>query len=659
MPQSDYAVIIAEKPDAAERIAASIGDGGEYIKKFEDRLSYFEIKRQGRRILVVPASGHLYTISQFRGGRSYYPVYTFTWVPKFEVEKKAARTRQMIQMFEKLSRDASELINAADYDVEGSLIGYTILKYACHGREKAAKRMRFSTLTRDDLNYAYEKLMPHLDFSLVEAGRSRHEVDWLYGINLSRVLTISALRDSKKYTTLSVGRVQGPTLKLIVQREAEIRSFIPVPFWKIDAHAKINGKDYALKFEKDRLEHKLDAEEVAARCSGETGIVRAVDEKKVQRAPLEPFDLGTLQKESYKFFGYTPRRVLTIAERLYLDALISYPRTSSQKLPPTIGYRNILSGLRKITPYRGFADALLARGELRPREGKKVDPAHPAIYPTGKPPERRLSNEESKIYGLIVRRFLAAFGTPTVRLTTTVSIECKGCRFFLYGRRILDEGWTAFYKPYVESEEAILPPLKVGDRIPFKDVAASMHFTEPPPRYNPASLLRAMEKHNIGTKATRADITGTLYERGYVRGEHMVATDIGFTVIEVLNRYCPSIISVEFTRQLEEKMEQIESNLEKRGNVLTEATRGLKLALDQLNSREKEIGRLLSEAISAEAAKRRAVGPCPECGTGKLIILRSRKTGKRFIGCSNFFGEVQENITPSSEGVGDYHRENM
>jgi DNA topoisomerase-1 len=637
LSSNDYIIIIAEKPDAAKRIAAAIGDGGDFRKKFEGNLLYFEIKRHGRRILVIPASGHLYTIGQFRGGRSYYPVYTFRWIPKFKVEKKAYRTRQIIQMFESLSKDASELINATDYDVEGSLIGYTILKYACYGREKDAKRMQFSALTKDDLDYAYENLLPHLDFEFVEAGRSRHEVDWLYGINLSRALTISALKNSKKYTTLSVGRVQGPALKLVVQREIEIRNFVPIPFWKIKAFVKIKGEVYEVKFEKDNLESKLNAEEVATKCSGETGIVTTVDERQLQRSPLEPLNLGALQKESYRFFGYTPRRTLNIAEKLYLNALISYPRTSSQKLPKTIGYRNILNGLLKIPKYGKFAELILMQGELEPNEGNNTDSAHPAIYPTGKSPEGMLSSEESKIYDLVVRRFLVAFSSPTVRLTTTISIECKNYIFLLHGSRILDEGWTVFYKPYTGSDEAILPPLKSGDAIQFKDVTASMHFTDPPPRYNPASMLRDMEKHNLGTKATRADIIDTLLERGYVRGEHMVATDLGFAVIEVLNRHCPSIVSLDFTRQLEEKMEKIEKKIDNRKDVLHDAVQKLNLALNQLNLMENEVGETLSKSIRSDSSKRSVIGACPECKTGELTILRSRKTGKRFIGCSNFF----------------------
>ena len=631
----NYTLIIAEKPDAAERIALALNPN--FKKKVEYKIPYYELEKNGEKIFVVPASGHVYTVTQTIGGRDYYPVFTFDWAPKYEVEKGAKRTKNIIKLFKKLGSNAGELINASDFDVEGSLIGYTILKYACNGRENEAKRMKFSTLTKEELNYAYENLMPHLDFEMVEAGRTRHEVDWLYGVNLTRALTLSAVKQNGKYTTLSIGRVQGPTLNFVVQREVEIRSFVPTPYWEIKALAEINGSEYELKFEKEKIFKKIDAEKVVNECLNKHGKIISVEEREIRRNPPEPFDLGSLQREAYRFFGFTPRRTLDVAERLYLNALISYPRTSSQKLPPTINYQKILEGLMANPKYMEKAKILISQKELKPREGKKEDPAHPAIYPTGNLPEKELTVDEQKIYDLVVKRFMATFSKPSKRLSTKISIECNGYKYFLYGGRIVEEGWMFFYHPYFEVEEIILPKLKVGEEVLLRDVKYVTKFTEPPPRYNPASLLRVMEENNIGTKATRAEIIETLYERGYIRGEKIVATDIGFEVVEALNKYCPEIISVELTRSLEEKMDKIENRMEKRENVLVEAVNQLKPILTRLKTVENQIGLELSEAIQAEFLRKRLVGPCPKCGDGKLIILRSRKTLKRFIGCTNFF----------------------
>lgn len=636
-------LIIAEKPDAAKRIASALSSNVE--KKIAFNITYFELERDGKKICVAPASGHAYTIAQEFGGRNFYPVFNFIWLPKYLVEKGDKRTQNIISLFKKLSGNADEFINATDYDIEGSLIGYMIAKYACGGKDAEAKRMKFSTLTKEELVSSYENMIPHLDFEMVEAGMTRHEVDWLYGVNLSRALTLSATNYSKKYNTLSIGRVQGPTLNFIIQREAEINSFVPLPYWEIKATANIQGKIYEIKFEKNKIETEREAIDIINKCAGKEGEITDIEEKESRRSPPDPFDLGSLQRESYRFFNFTPRRTLQISERLYLNALISYPRTSSQKLPQTIKYDEILKGLLKNSEYTEKAKNLLCEKELIPKEGKKEDPAHPAVYPTGIFPEKELMGEEKKIYDLIVRRFMAVFGKPSVRLNTKVKIEYAGFSFYLYGGRIIESGWMDFYSPYVDVEEVILPSLKIGDRVPL-NLNKNEKFTEPPPRYNPASLLKKMEENNLGTKATRAEITETLFERGYIRDERIVATDIGFAVIETLDRFCRSIISVELTRDLEEKLDRIERNFEKRENILLNAVDELKTVLNHLKNNEKEAGRLLAEAIQSENLRKRIIGVCPQCSTGNLIILRSRKTLKRFIGCTNFFKGICKMALP-------------
>ena len=632
-----HTLIIAEKFDAAQRIASALSPEGPPKRKTYRSIPYFEFKRDGKKFVVTPAMGHLYTVTQESGGRSLYPVFDFKWAPRHLAERGAKKIKTVISAIERLSKDASEFINATDYDVEGSLIGYMILKHACGGKEVQAKRMKFSTLTPEELNEAFKNLMPRLDFEMAEAGRTRHEVDWLYGVNLSRALILSVEKQSKKHFTLSIGRVQGPTLKLLCEREYEINSFVPTPYWEISAEALIGGSAYKVDFEKDKLWSLKEAEAVASACKGKHGTIMEVAEKTLRRMPPEPFDLGSLQREAYRFFGYTPRRTLDIAERLYLSALISYPRTSSQKLPPTINYEAILKGLAENPAYKRLAEIVLSTEELKPVEGAKSDPAHPAIYPTGKLPEAALSRDDARIYDLVVKRFLATFGKPSLRLMVRVSMEVEGYRFTLSGRRILEEGWISLYKPYAEFEEKPLPPLKKGEKVLFKEVESLQKFTEPPPRYNPASLLRAMEELELGTKATRAEIIETLYQRAYIKGERMAVTDVGFTVIEALSKYCPAIVSVEFTRNLEKQLYSIEQSLEKRENVLLEAIKELKPIVERLKEAEEGLGSMLLKAIQAENLKRRLVGSCPSCGTGNLIILKSRRTGKRFIGCTNFF----------------------
>jgi len=630
-----YTLIIAEKPDAARRIAEALDRNGRPKKVEEGGVPYF-IAHRDRRLVIVPALGHLYTVVQEAGGRDYYPVFNFRWAPRYLAERNAKKIRTWINVISKLAKNADEFINSCDYDLEGSLIGYCILKYACGGKEGEAKRMRFSTLTKRELERAYEKRLPTLDFALVEAGRTRHEIDWLYGVNLSRALTLAALRWSGKYATISTGRVQGPSLNFLVEREREIRCFVPTPYWSVYAEVELGGSTYRAEYERKAIKRRSEADAVVRACTGKVGKIERIDMRVTRQAPPTPFDLGTLQTEAYSLFKYSPRRTADIAERLYLEALISYPRTSSQKLPEDINYREILSSLGRIPAYKELASSLLGMERLRPREGRKEDPAHPAIYPTGKPPERPLTEPERRIWDLVVRRFMATFGEPSVKRSVRATIVVEGHRFHLRGRQVLREGWMRFYKPYLRVGEVILPPMQEGEHVRLKRVIREDKFTKPPPRYNPSSLLRKMEEEGIGTKATRADIIEILYDRRYIMNERIVVTDLGFDVIETLRRHCPSVISVELTRDLERRMEEIRQNSVDRVSVLLEAVERLKRILENFRREEGEIGRELSEAIRRARMRERIVGDCPQCD-GKLIILHSRRTGKRFIGCTNYF----------------------
>jgi DNA topoisomerase-1 len=632
----NYTLIITEKPDAAQRIASALDVQGKAKKMEDNRVPYY-VAKQDKEIVVVPALGHLYTVAEEIGGRNYYPVFNFKWVPRYAIERGAKQIRTWLETISKLAKDADTFIDACDYDIEGSIIGYSILKYACGNKEGVSKRMKYSTLTTQELKKSYSELLPHLDFALIEAGRARHEIDWLYGVNLTRALTIAAKDWSGKYATLSTGRVQGPTLKFLVSREKAIRCFVPTPYWSIKAEVEVAGSIFEAEYEKRIIETKKEANAIIDACKGKNGEIEKIDVKKFQQMPPTPFDLGALQSEAYSIFGYTPMRTSNIAQRLYLDALISYPRTSSQKLPPTIDYEAILKSLGRVSEYKKLVAELLAKKELKPREGKKEDPAHPSIYPTGNLPERALEDSERNIWDLVVRRFMAVFDESAIRQSMKVYINVNGHRFYLRGRQTLKEGWLRFYEPYIRSEEVILPQIEEGQTINIRKVVLEDKFTKPPPRYNPGSLLKRMEEVEIGTKATRAEIIQTLYDRKYVRDERMVVTDLGFEVLEVLEKYCPTVISIKLTKELEEKMNKIQVNNEKREAVLVDAVEILKPVIEELKEKEKKIGEQLSDAIKRARIEERIIGTCPICNSGKLMTLYSRRTGKRFVGCTNYF----------------------
>jgi len=640
-----YTLIVTEKPDAAQRIAEALDLNGKPKKAEEKNVPYFMAQRD-KPLVIVPALGHLYTVVHEHGRRNYYPVFNFKWAPRYVAERGAKQVKAWIEVISKLAENADSFIDACDYDIEGAIIGYTLLKYACNNKENIATRMKYSTLTKTELEKSYTDQTPHLDFAMIEAGRTRHEVDWLYGVNISRALTIAANCYSGRYATLSTGRVQGPTLKFLVARERGINSFVPTPYWSILATVEIGDTTYPVDYQKKTIEKKVDADAVVQACSGRKGTVEQIEEKTMQVTPPTPFDLGSLQSEAYSLFGYTPRRTGNIAERLYLDALISYPRTSSQKLPPVINYKSILSGLRQEHAYTKLASDLLEKEELKPKEGPKEDPAHPAVYPTGNRPERTLDEAERRIRDLVVRRFMAVFGEPGVKQSMKAAINVNGHHFYLRGRRILKEGWMKYYKPYLRTEEVSLPPIKEGEMVQLKNISREDKFTKPPPRYNPSSLLKRMEEEGIGTKATRADIIETLYSRRYITGERIAVTDLGFDVIEVLRQHAQPVISVKLTRDLEEKMERIQSNSEKRERILEEAVDRLKPVLAGLKEREMTIGEALSNALKRARMQERIIGDCPTCHTGKLMILFSRRTKKRFIGCTNYFTKACKTSFP-------------
>lgn len=632
-------LVICEKPTAARRIAQALDDDGA-PEEFKERGVSYYIARKGRRdLIVVSALGHLYTVAQ-DGGTWTYPTFNYTWVPSHEADKRLARTRSFIDVISKLSMSVEGYVSACDYDMEGSLIAYMVLLHIC-GKEslKFAKRMKYSTLTERDLRNAWEGMSDTLDLELIEAGRTRHEVDWLFGINLSRALTLSVKNTTGFFRVLSIGRVQGPTLNFIKEREVEIRTFVPTPFWVIKAGTRIDGENYPLEYEKTRLDTRREAEDIVSACRKREGVVEKVRTKRQEQLPFPPFNLGDLQREAYYKFRYSPRTTLMAAERLYLEALISYPRTSSQRLPPSINLREILEGLQKRKEYKELVDKLLAKSRLRPRQGSKDDLAHPAIHPTGRLPGR-LRRNEARIFDLICRRFMASLGDPSIQENIEADVDVYDHLFKLRGSRVIERGWMVYYEPYVREKKTKLPSLREGLVIPITNVKAVERYTKPPPRFNPGSLLKLMEDEAIGTKATRTDVIDTLFKRGYIEGNNIEITDLGFTIVETLGQYVPGILSVGMTRDLEQDLEWIQTGETYNEAVIKRAVEELKPILTKFKANMELIGSEINEALRREAQKASFLGNCPSCETGEIRIIRSKETGKRFAGCSNYFNDL-------------------
>jgi DNA topoisomerase-1 len=630
-----FTLILSEKRETAERIAGALDEGGRPKSYREQGIPYFEAIHRGQTLRIVPAIGHLYTVAPREKGYS-YPVLEVEWVPAYRFSRRLGHTRRWIEAIEKISRGASAFISATDYDVEGEVIGYTVLRFACGGKEKEAKRMIFSTLTKGELQKAFQNLAPTIDFRLAEAGETRHVIDFLWGINVSRALTLSLRNNGKGFTKLSAGRVQGPTLGFVVEREREINSFVPTPYWRISALLEVEGRTYRVEYLRPRIATLKEAQKIMECCLSKEGVVKSIASKTYEEHPPPPFNLENLQAESYRIFKHPPSGTLRLAEGLYLEALISYPRTSSEKIPPTVNCEEIIKSLGQSREYQDLTSELLEHRPLHLNQGKGHDPAHPAIYPTGNRPEATLDRQEARLLDLIVRRFLSAFAPAAVSENVRITFDLNGETFFLTGRRTLKEGWLRFYSPYARREENPAPALREGELVRFKEVICIETYTAPPPRFNPASLLQTMEERELGTKATRAGIIDTLGARGYISGERMTATELGLGVYETLHEYCPVLVSVEFTRDLEQKMEAIQRGEGHKQEVIDEALSRLTEVLDGFKANEAAIAGSLSRALSASDSPKRTIGPCPVCRRGRLQIIHSRRTGKRFAGCTNY-----------------------
>jgi DNA topoisomerase-1 len=594
-------LIITEKPSSTRKIAYSLDDKGAPKNVKFGKVTFYVANRGEDELIIVSAVGHLYSIEQEGGGWT-YPVFDIKWVPKYRQNNTDSYTRKYLNTIIKLSKNIDVYVSACDYDQEGSLIAYNIIKNGIGETALAkSKRMLYNTLTSKELSYSWENMNNALDYHVIAAGKVRHEADWLLGINLTRALTISARRylDFKK--VLSIGRVQGPTLKFIYELEQRINSFIPIPYWKISAETVIDGETYSLHYEKPRLEQEVQARVVAKNCRGMIGTVQNIKYKEMRTSAPPPFNLGDLQREAYRYFKMNPSITLKTAERLYLGAYISYPRTESNKIPPSINVKEILKSLSKNPDYELESIQLIQQKRFSPRLGKGDDPAHPAIHITGQRPGR-LKQEEQRIYDLIVRRFLASLGKSLVQLKTDVDVDVNGHLFHLNGLITQRVGWTFYYGKYYSSNDHVLPKFTKGKEVSISKLTTRRQYTKHVPRFNASSLIRKMKQERVGTKSTRSNIIETLYRRGYIRSQQISITSLGENIIEVFSLYCPDIIQVKFTRDLEELLLQIETGKKDSSVVYDEVVEELKPILTQFKINEEKIGKKISDAIQGKTS---------------------------------------------------------
>lgn len=620
-------LIIAEKPNAAKKIAEALADSK--VHKGKGSVPFYEIRHNGEKITVACAVGHLFTVSAPK--KTYtYPQFDTLWEETYKVDKNAAFTKNYVTMLKQLSRTHDVFTVATDFDIEGEVIGYNVIKHIC--KEKDAHRMIFSTLTKDDIVEAYANKRKTLDWGQANAGVTRHELDWYYGINLSSAL-MSAIKKAGMFKVLSSGRVQGPALKMLADKEREIRAFIPEPYWQVHLAGTLKGQSIEAFHKEEKIPEEKRADEILEKTKGKPAAIADRDVKTFKQAPPHPFDLTSFQVECYRVHKISPKETLSIAQELYVGGFISYPRTSSQKLPAKLGFKKILQQLQKQSTYAEPAAFLLSKPSLQPNEGKKTDEAHPAIYPTGQIPDA-INPRAQKVYDLVVRRFLATFGDPAVRETVRATIAINQEPFICKGIVTKEKGWHILYGKYATFDEVVLPPFVVGDPVAVKAIEKLSKETKPPKRYTQASIISELEKRNLGTKATRAQIIDNLYNRGYVNNKSMEVTDLGMKTCDILEKYAPEILDEQLTRRFEEELEQIRKKKLTPNQVLAEAQQVLTSLLEKFKKQELTIGTALKEAQIETRDAAETIGKCPNCEKGTLKI-RKGKYGQ-FIGCDSY-----------------------
>lgn len=624
---SKTTLIIAEKPSAAAKIAEALADKSLKKQVYMKKIPYYELIHNGEKIIVACAVGHLYTVTEKNKKGWTYPIFDVEWKASYEVNKGAAFTKPYLQLIQKLCKDSQEVVVACDYDVEGEVIGFNIVRFAC-GR-KDAFRMKFSTTTKEDLREAYEHVLKHIDHGQAEAGITRHELDWIFGINLSRALTLSIKNATGTFKILSSGRVQGPALKILADREKDIQAFIPVPYWELE----LDTQELLAQHEQGRFEDRKAVESIHARCQGKKAVVTHLDKDQFKQEPPHPFDLTALQIEAYRTLHIQPKETLEIAQNLYINSYISYPRTSSNQLPESIGYKKILDKLGQQIQYAVLCTELLKKKNLKPNNGKKKDEAHPAIYPTGEIPES-LEMKEAKLYDLIVKRFLACFAEAAIRETVSVTIDVNKENFLAKGTRTIEENWHAFYRPYVKLEEAEVY-VKEGQELHVKELNILDKQTSPPKRFTPASVIKELEKKNLGTKATRSEIIEGLFERNYLkRGDSIEVTGLGLKTVDVLQKYCPDILDEQLTRDFEKDMNKIRKGKSTEKEVLAHVEVHLRKVLTQFKEKENDIGKELAGSYQETMKQASFVTKC-SC-SGDLQIRYTPKFKSYFIACSRY-----------------------
>ncbi|WP_196140448.1 type I DNA topoisomerase [Aliikangiella sp. G2MR2-5] len=533
---------------------------------------------------------------------------------------------KVIKELKKLAKDADQVFLATDLDREGEAIAWH-LKEVIGGDDDKYQRVVFNEITKKAIQEAFSK-PSHLDMNYVNAQQTRRFLDRVVGFMVSPILWKKVARG------LSAGRVQSVAVRLIVEREREIRAFIPDEYWTLWADTKTRGKD-DLKLEvrrylgeKYRPVNKAQSDEMQSKLRQSPLIVESCDSKPSKSRPSAPYITSTLQQAASTRLGYNVKKTMMLAQRLYEAGYITYMRTDSTMLSA-----DALDMCRTYIS-ENYGDKYLTESARLYSNKEGAQEAHEAIRPTNvRTVEKHLKNVDDdaiKLYNLIWRQFVACQMTDAVYDVTQLSVKAGDFALAAKGRVVKFDGWTKVQPPKSKNDEdVILPAVSVGETLALESLEPKQHFTKPSPRYSEAALVKELEKRGIGRPSTYASIISTIQDRGYVviKNRRFYATKIGEIVSDRLGESFNNLMDYSFTAKMEETLDTIASGDQVWKETLTDFYKDLKKRLEKAELPVEDGGMDNIKSVEMDMI-------CPNCNTNKMMIRNS--SSGTFLGCSGF-----------------------
>ena len=576
----------------------------------------------GKDYKVVASKGHIRDLPKSSFGIT---IEDGKFIPKYTIPRDASPT---VRELKKLAKDADTVYIATDEDREGEAIGYHIAK-AIGKEPETLPRIVFHEITKNAITNALENPRK-IDMQSVDAQQTRRLLDRIVGYKLSPLLA------SKIQKGLSAGRVQSSALKIVVDREREIKAFKPQEYWKINAlfNKTVESEIYSFdgkKIDKMTLSNEAQANEIVESAKQESFTVASIDKSRRKSKTPPPFMTSTLQQTASTQLGFSPKKTMMIAQKLYEGVntdkgsmgVITYMRTDSLNLA-----KEAVEEARAFISDQFGEKYLPSKPKIYTSKSKGAQEAHEAIRPTRTDftpdlAKNYLSADELKLYRLIYNRFLACQMTDAEFEVQTILFKGDRSIFKANGRKLIFDG---FYKVtgYTEKDK-LLPELKEGSSATLDKIEATQHFTEPPARYTEASLIKKLESLGIGRPSTYAPTITILQNREYIKLEKkkIYPTEIAFTVIEMLEKHFPEIVDSNFTSRMEEALDKVAEGKEDWQKILAEFYEPF---MQKIAKGKKEIKSLKVAKPTGEK--------CPECEDGELLIRKGRYG--EFIACSNF-----------------------